>query len=1111
MNKRKVLSILLLALITVALAVSCSSNIDTPVTNTEELAYVTFGNGHSRELGTSYLTEDYDNLYWFYTADKDDNYGTTGETLAEKPVSATYDNQGTINTISKGLGGKVGPFSQGKWIFTLKAYSALSGNAGSNLVYESGSVNVTLKGSEVKNVPVSVSLTGADGYVKFNGAYFKWNGSSGSSIPKMKISLIPSSGESIQNTVALNAKNNDNKLTITDETSLLKGESNKIPAGYYIANVIVYLEDILADGTVINNLDTPVFKQSFGLRVYGNAITYISGDMVEGVDSWVTFDVPEQTMKVFTVNSSNETPVRVAITAQNGNKESAETIQDNDWTIVSFPAGTLDSSSVHQLDVKVTPTASAEQKFQVSVTSAGQAAVAGLDLSLTKITKNNDGTTQQDPVTQFNNYVTVNTYIATGLDNVSVVYRKYENNTFTDTVIAQNLPEDNSEEASYNVTSGLLSFKTNHFSEYYVKANAEAMNTATGMVYPTFENAVSLALNGQEVKLLKDVCLTKSIVIEKDLALDLNGCDITVSATNFSGIISYTSQAPFYVKSGAKFTINDSSTGAERGKIDATANENVLAAVLLTIKDNNDETKTAELVVNDGELKGKYYAISTNGTRHNTSIVINGGSIIGSSDDGSLAIYNPNNGSVIINGGQLSGYDSAIEIRAGQLLINAGSFESRTRTFICDANGSGSTTSGAAIAIAQHTTKKDISVEINGGTFTGIRALNESNPQANNPAPQVSLAVKGGTFRGVVRADDTLGFITGGTFSSDPTAYVAEKYYAEQQISGMYEVKKATNWIQVADTSWYGDGTATEFSIGNAKELAGLAKLVNDKKKNFSGKTVNITADINLEGLNWTPIGMSGASFNGTFDGCNYTISNMSAINDLDFGNGFFGNTIGATIKNISFENAFVSRYSDPYYYYGNVYGIVAGYAYGQTTFDNVTVKNSTIRGFGKIGAILGMAADPGNHETIFNSCTVDNVNMYGVYDVGGLAGLVQNILVVDKEKIDNKNTTVENINWVQDITEKYELLNNARVVENEINQATGKTCYLNGKAINGSYWLYDVYLYGGFAKYAVMYGTIAHDCKLQSPYGSYYLANMERVIDNLSQLETLNNPWKQQ
>ena len=94
MNKRKVLSILLLALITVTLAVSCSSNIDTPAANTEELAYVTFGNGHSRELGTSYLTEDYDNLFWFYTATKDDQYGTTGQVglTNELPTAAVSKN-----------------------------------------------------------------------------------------------------------------------------------------------------------------------------------------------------------------------------------------------------------------------------------------------------------------------------------------------------------------------------------------------------------------------------------------------------------------------------------------------------------------------------------------------------------------------------------------------------------------------------------------------------------------------------------------------------------------------------------------------------------------------------------------------------------------------------------------------------------------------------------------------------------------------------------------------------------------------------------------------------------------------------------------------------------
>lgn len=97
------------------------------------------------------------------------------------------------------------------------------------------------------------------------------------------------------------------------------------------------------------------------------------------------------------------------------------------------------------------------------------------------------------------------------------------------------------------------------------------------------------------------------------------------------------------------------------------------------------------------------------------------------------------------------------------------------------------------------------------------------------------------------------------------------------------------NWSDHADISWYADN-ADNFTISDAADLAGLAALVNSGK-NFSGKTVNLDADIDLSGYNWTPIGTSSTnSFKGTFNGNNHVISNLSAINDLSYGNGFFGN-----------------------------------------------------------------------------------------------------------------------------------------------------------------------------------------------------------------------------
>lgn len=63
------------------------------------------------------------------------------------------------------------------------------------------------------------------------------------------------------------------------------------------------------------------------------------------------------------------------------------------------------------------------------------------------------------------------------------------------------------------------------------------------------------------------------------------------------------------------------------------------------------------------------------------------------------------------------------------------------------------------------------------------------------------------------------------------------------------------------DTRWY-NGTDTEFGIGTADELAGLAELVNGGNQ-FIGKTIVLTKDIDLSsygdhwngGKGWTPIG----------------------------------------------------------------------------------------------------------------------------------------------------------------------------------------------------------------------------------------------------------------
>lgn len=118
--------------------------------------------------------------------------------------------------------------------------------------------------------------------------------------------------------------------------------------------------------------------------------------------------------------------------------------------------------------------------------------------------------------------------------------------------------------------------------------------------------------------------------------------------------------------------------------------------------------------------------------------------------------------------------NAAIELRAGEMTIDGGNYTATATEFKCEANGNGSTTQGAALAIAQHTTKKDITVNIKDGTFVGVKALNESNPQENNPSPQVNLSISNGKFKGEVTTADVTKFISGGYFTTDPSAYCVD-------------------------------------------------------------------------------------------------------------------------------------------------------------------------------------------------------------------------------------------------------------------------------------------------------------------------------------------------
>lgn len=270
--------------------------------------------------------------------------------------------------------------------------------------------------------------------------------------------------------------------------------------------------------------------------------------------------------------------------------------------------------------------------------------------------------------------------------------------------------------------------------------------------YSNLQAAVTAAKDNGTVALVNNVNLTDGVEVEGTVTLDLNGFTISDSVEWEPGEnVDYL----LAVKRGGNLKINDSSAN-KTGAI-TTANDEIAVAVKLTIKGETSEGDAAKLTVNGGTLRAPDYGISGNGTRHNTELTINGGTIEGTKGTG---IYQPQDGTVTINGGTITGL-TGIEIRSGQLDVNGGTFISTADKYEEAENGGGTTVTGAAIAVSQHTTDKKITVTVDGGTFEGPKSFVETDVQ-KAPVTESSATINNGTFDGEVSSDDFTNFVKGG-------------------------------------------------------------------------------------------------------------------------------------------------------------------------------------------------------------------------------------------------------------------------------------------------------------------------------------------------------------
>ena len=174
------------------------------------------------------------------------------------------------------------------------------------------------------------------------------------------------------------------------------------------------------------------------------------------------------------------------------------------------------------------------------------------------------------------------------------------------------------------------------------------------------------------------------------------------------------------------------------------------------------------------------------------------------------------------------------------------------------------------------------------------------------------------------------------------------------------------------DLGYIYDSNTKTYTVYNADGLMNIAELVNGGKTDIN---ITLTADIDLTGKNWTPIGTDyDNSYKGTFDGGGHTITGLTFTTNDEYV-GLFGwlNRAG-TVKNVVMEGVQITSHQ----IYGGSIGGVVGYSWG--TIENCSVSGS-VSGTVYVGGVVGVQIG-GSITGCSSSATVK-----GTVDVGGVAG----------------------------------------------------------------------------------------------------------------------------
>lgn len=333
--------------------------------------------------------------------------------------------------------------------------------------------------------------------------------------------------------------------------------------------------------------------------------------------------------------------------------------------------------------------------------------------------------------------------------------------------------------------------------------------------YATLQEAANAATAGQTVTLINDVDLTTGSNLEVhkwlDIVLDMNGHSIKGANADHKNICV-----------SGKLTLKDSKENST-GKIYAETPYQKGAYDKPLVEVNNDGEFVMEsghinsvpagnhqfvigayynskVIIKGGTIESGWYAINgSNDEYQNTTITINGGTLVSTSD---YAIYHPQFGTLTINDGAVVyGAGGAIDMKRGNLVVNGGIMTSKGKGNTGKwGEGTGDPDKAALNFCAPY---GDVKAIIKGGTITaeGDAVLIDAKPTEGKT---VALAIEGGTY------------------SSDVSKYCSPGYTATPNADGTYGITHVGDGVLVVyDKSYYqvAAGGTVDIDMGQVNKI----------------------------------------------------------------------------------------------------------------------------------------------------------------------------------------------------------------------------------------------------------------------------------------------------